>query len=214
MSLLSRSIPMIAFAVALGAQGASAQEIAQSDDFRWYVGGQVGAFVFRTPNQTRGGIPMAGAHMLIKAKRGGLFLAVEEAFSDEQQTSYLTAGGEQPVIFNDVRRYTFGLMAFPVRGHMQPYFGIGGGIMHVVSPSAPDGFPDPIANELGSSAFGALMGGIQFRVSGVSAFGQYQIQTVPAYKTFGGAQGRLISSAVHTFTGGVRISLGSSRENW
>ena len=62
-------------------------------------------------------------------------------------------------------------------------------------------------------------GGRQFRVGGVSVFGHYQLQTVPGYRvtaegntTLG--EGRLISGAIHTVTGGVRFSLGSARETW
>lgn len=222
MSLLSRSIPMVAFALALGAQDVRAQETLQSDDYRWYLGGQAGAFVFRTPTQTRGAIPMAGGHALIKAKKGALYLAVEEAFQDGQTSSYIdytAGGGPQNVTFSDVRRYTFGLLVFPVRGHMQPYFGVGGGIIHVVSPIPQDGGSPGVAQDIGSSGFGAFMGGLQFRVGGVSVFGHYQLQTVPGYKgTYDdGAvlgEGRLISGAVHTITGGVRFSLGPSRESW
>lgn len=221
MSLLSRSIPMIAFALALSAQDARAQDVVRGEDFRWYIGGQAGAFILRTPNQTRGAIPMAGGHMMIKSRRGAVYLAVEEAFGDDQQSSYVdysAGGGTQPVTFTDVRRYSFGLMVFPVYGHMQPYLGVGAGIMHVVSPEPLAGGSPSLASEVGSGGFGALYAGLQFRVGGMSAFGQYQIQTVPAYQsvTSGGvlaAEGRLISGAVHTLTGGLRVSLGRSRED-
>ncbi len=222
MSLLSRSIPMIAFALALGAQDVRAQEIARSDDYRWYLGGQAGMFIYRTPTQSRGAIPMAGGHALIKAKKGALLLAVEEAFQEDQTSSYIVntaVAAPQNVTFSDVRRYTFGLLVFPVHGHMQPYFGVGGGIIHVVSPEPQDGGSPAVAQDIGSSGFGAFMGGLQFRVGGVSVFGHYQLQTVPGYRvtTEGGTalgEGRLISGAIHTITGGVRFSLGSSRENW
>lgn len=221
MSLLSRSIPIIAFALALGAQDALAQDPTQSNDYRWFIGGQAGAFIYRTPTQTRGAIPMAGGHILIKARRGALFIAVEEAFKSGQQSSYTdysAGGGSQPVSFSDIRRYTFGLMVFPVRGHMQPFFGVGGGILQVVSPDPLAGGSPSLAAEIGSSGFAALMGGLQFRVAGVSAFGQYQLQSAPGYQAViddAGtvhAEGRLVSGAVHTFTGGVRVSLGRSRE--
>ena len=214
MSRLCRTIPVFALLAALGATEASAQ-MAQSDDFRWFVGGQAGAFVYRTPMQTRGGILLAGGHTLITARRGGLYIAVEEAIGDDQQSSYndpTAPGGVRTVTFNDVRRYTFGLMAFPWRGSVSPFIGVGGGIMHVVSPKS-GGVDDPVANELGSTGFGALMGGLNFRAGGVSAFGHYQIQTIPGFKTAGAASGRLINGTVHSVTGGVRISLGPSRED-
>ena len=211
MSRLSRSISMFALLTAVGATSAAAQNLA-SDNFRWYVGGQAGAFIFRTPNQTRGAIPMAGGHFLIKARKGGLYIGVDEAFKKNQMSSYATStGGTQDVTFTDVRRFTFALMAFPVRGAATPYFGVGGGIMNVVSPKA-GGFDDPVATDLGSSGFGTFMAGLQFRVGGVSAFGQYQIQTIPGYKANEFGAGRLISGTVHSISGGVRVSLGASRE--
>jgi len=211
MSRLCRSIPVLALLVAVAATDATAQNLA-SDNYRLYIGGQAGAFIYRTPNQTRGGIPMAGGHMLIKARRGGLYIGVEEAFKKNQQSSYTGLGGTQNVTFSDVRRYTFALMAFPVNAPAAPYFGIGGGIMNVINPRAGT-TEDPIAADLGSGGFGAFMAGIQFRVGGVSAFGQYQIQTTPSFHANEGGSGRLISGTVHSLAGGVRISLGSARED-
>lgn len=221
MSRHSRSISLVAILLGFAVSSAAAQGVA-SDNFRWYVGGQAGVFVYRTPNQSRGGIPMAGGHMLIKAHRGGLYLAVDEAFKKNQQSSYIdyTAGGlEQAVTFSDVRRYTFGLMAFPVRGAATPYFGIGGGIMNVSNPQPQSGGDPSLASDIGSSGFGMFIAGLQFRVGGVSAFGQYQIQTAPAYKGSNDAngnlqaEGRLISGTVHSLVGGIRVSLGSARED-
>ena len=211
MSRLSRSMSMVALLLALAASDALAQDLA-SDNFRWYIGGQAGAFIFRTPNQTRGGIPMVGGHTLIKARRGGLYIAVDEAFKKNQQSSYFTnSGGTQSVTFSDVRRFTFALMAFPVKGAATPYFGVGGGIMSVVSPKS-GGVDDPVASDLGSGGFGTFIAGLQFKVSGVSAFGQYQIQTIPGWGSNSGGNGRLISGTVHSLVGGVRFSLGSARE--
>jgi hypothetical protein len=211
MSRLCRSITMFALLATVAATEATAQDLA-SDNFRLYIGGQAGAFVYRTPNQTRGGIPMVGGHLLIKARRSGLYVGVEEAFKKNQQSSYMDAsGGTQNVTFTDVRRFSFALMAFPVRGAATPYFGLGGGIMNVISPKNGT-LDDPIASDLGSTGFGTFMAGLQFRVSGVSAFGQYQIQTIPKFKANEGGAGRLINGTVHSLAGGVRISLGAARE--
>lgn len=213
MSLLSRSIPILAFALALSAQDVRAQDVRRSEDYRWSVGGQAGAFIFRTPNQTRGAIPMAGGHMLIKARRGGLYLAVDQAFDPDQQSSYLDGGAPVPVTFDGVRRYTFGLMVFPVYGHLNPFFGLGGGIMHVTGVEDLGG-SSATAQEIGSTGFGTFIAGLQFRVSGLSAFGQYQVQTIPGYQQVGTAEGRLINGTVHSFAGGLRFSLGNARESW
>lgn len=211
MSRLCRSMSLLALLATIATSDAVAQNLV-SDNFRWYVGGQAGAFIFRTPNQTRGGIPMVGGHMLIKARQGGLYMAVEEAFKDNQQSSYTTSGGgTQSVTFSDVRRFTFALMAFPVHGAATPYFGVGGGILNVISPKA-GGVDDAAAADLGSGGFATFIAGLQFRVGGVSAFGQYQIQTVPGFRANQFGSGRLISGTVHSLSGGVRFSLGSARE--
>ena len=77
-------------------------------------------------------------------------------------------------------------MAFPIRSAVQPYLGVGWGIMHAVNPQA-TGFTgsDGIANELGSTGFGTFLGGLTFQVGRFMAFGQYQITT-----STGGRHGR------------------------
>jgi hypothetical protein len=45
------------------------------------------------------------------------------------------------------------------------------------------------------------------------AFGQYQLTTAQGDKTLeSGASGRLLVGSTHTFSGGLRVSLGSARE--
>ena len=88
--------------------------------------------------------------------------------------------GTQPVTFNDIRRYSAVLMAFPIKAAAQPYLGSADGIMHTVSPT-----PQTVtafqsdAEELGSSGFGTFLGGLTFQVGRLMAFGQYQITTSP-----------------------------------
>ena len=216
MRMVIRSIPAAALALCLGTAHLSAQQPGNGN-FQWYVGGQGGAMFFKTPTQSRSAIPTFGGHALIVAKRTGLMLSYEEGVGDNETSSFTDAGGVQSVTFNDIRKYSASLMAFPIRSAAQPYLGIGYGIIHVVNPTSASG-SDFSANELGSSGFGSFVGGLQFQLGRFMAFGQYQITTSPSTHavTDGAgnvvAVGRLLDGPTHTFTGGLRIGLGSARD--
>jgi hypothetical protein len=62
------------------------------------------------------------------------------------------------------------------------------------------------AKEVSAAGFASLMAGVQFRVGRVAAFGQYQINTPPA-------QEHLLRGPLHMLTGGLRFSLGNSKED-
>jgi hypothetical protein len=219
MRTLIRSIPGAALVLALGSATLAAQAPGNGN-FQWYVGGQGGVTFFKTPTQGRTGIPVFGGHTLIVAKRTGLMLSVEEAVGSDETSAYTDGGGVQSVTFNDIRKYSAMLMAFPLRSPAQPYLGVGYGILHVVNPSpASSGAFQSDANELGSFGFGSFVGGLQFQVGRFMAFGQYQITTSPSQKAVTSsdgtvlAVGRLLDGPTHTFSGGLRIGLGSAREN-
>ena len=224
MSVLSRRMPLVVLLCGFGAASLSAQTLHRKGDFQWYVGGQAGAFIFKTPTQSRGGNLMVGAHTLIKARRTGLLLAVDEMIGNDQTSSFSSsnsAGTTETVTFHDIRRYSATLMAFPVRGPMQPYLGIGVGLMHVVNPQPTSNITDEqrhTASAIGSTGFGTLVAGLQFNLGGLMAFGQYQVTTgardqfvLAASGT--ASSGRLIEGATHSIMGGLRFSLGSSRES-
>ena len=219
MRMLTRSIPVAALALALGAVTAAAQESGQRD-FQWYIGPQAGVMLFDTPAQDREAMPTFGGQTLIVARRTGLLLSVEEGVGDGEQSSYTDLSGTQTVTFNDIRKYSAVLMAFPIRAAVQPYLGVGWGIMHTVSPTpgSPTAFQSD-AEDLGSSGFGTFLAGITFQVGRLMAFGQYQITTSPGdgfvHDGLGNvvATGRLLSGPTHTFSGGLRFGLGGARES-
>ena len=227
MSVLSRKIPLVALVCGFGAASLSAQSLHRKDDFQWYVGGQAGVLIYKTPTQSRGGNLMVGAHTLIKARRTGLLLAVDEMVAKDQTSSFSSSsspGATESVTFNDIRRYSATLMAFPIRSAMQPYLGIGVGLMQVVNPQPvtnTSAEQQAVASNLGSSAFGTLVGGLQLHVGRLMAFGQYQITTGPRTHTVTSgtdlapttSSGHLIDGMTHSFVGGLRFSLGSSRES-
>jgi hypothetical protein len=219
MRTLIRSIPAAALALVLGTAHLTAQAPGNGN-FQWYIGGQGGVTFFKTPTQGRSGIPTFGGHTLIVAKRTGLMLSFDEAVGSNEQSSYTDAGGVQAVTFNDIRRYSAVLMAFPIRAAAQPYLGIGYGIIHVVNPTPTSSAAfQSDANELGSAGFGTFVGGLQFQLGRFMAFGQYQITSAASQRTATDAAGnvvavgRLLDGPTHTFTGGLRIGLGSARDD-
>ncbi len=220
MSKLTRSITLGVLALGVGATALAAQQKPRgSDDFRWYIGAQVGAFNFQTTGQTRGWItPNVGGNTLIVAKRTGLLVSVDDALGSNEVASIAwapSATGVQQITFNDILRFSFHLMAFPIRGPIEPYLGVGGGIQYAVSPQAlntagytPDqlnALYDEIANKT-SYGFASLVGGLQLRAGPVVVFGQYQITTSPS-------RGNAFVGSSGTGNIGLRINLGSSRDD-
>jgi hypothetical protein len=182
---------------------------------------------FETPLEGHITKPMGGVHLLVTARRTGLLLSVEQAFGSNQLASYnvalvdssgtVASSTEVPVTWNSLRKYSAMLMAFPIKGPMTPYFGVGVGIMHTVGHN-PDDFD---ARSIGSSGFGSLMGGLNFRVSHLSAFGQYQITTGSSVQFIDHpgpdgtsliSSGNLFKGPTHTFSAGLRFGLGNARE--
>src|SRR6478672_11827711 len=219
MRTLIRSIAAVALALTLGTAHLTAQAPGNGN-FQWYVGGQGGVMLFKTPTQDRPAIPSFGGHALIVAKRTGLMLSVDEAVGSTETSSYSDGNGVQTVTFNDIRRYSAVLMAFPIKAAAQPYLGIGYGIIHVVNPTPTSSAAfQSDANELGSAGFGTFVGGLQFKVGRFMAFGQYQITSAASQRTATDAAGnvvavgRLLDGPTHSFTGGLRIGLGSARDD-
>jgi len=226
MRMLTRASCVVVLALILASPRLTAQASSGSDNFQWYIGPQIGTIIFETPNQTRGAVFSAGGHMLITAKRTGLFISVDEGVTKNQVTSFSDATapagascggastGSRCVTFNDLRKYSFVLMAFPIRSHFQPFIGVGFGIMQTVKnyPSlvgtvsaAEVQAAQDAANKAGSYGFGTAVGGVQVRAGRFAVFGQYQITTSPGNT-------KLITGPTHTFQGGLRFGLGPSRE--
>jgi hypothetical protein len=227
----------VLFGLALGAVPAHAQG-GGTGAFRWYVGGQGGVLSFRTNLQDRQFIPAVGGHVLITAKRTGLLLSVDQAFGSDELTSATfqvvdTTGsviqaGTTGFTFQGLRKYSAILLAYPVRNRtVQPFVGLGVGILHTTTNSAGYYADGSVESTLGSSGFGSAVGGLEFRVGAVSAFGMWQVTTKSGFKQVTaviqrGANGKALRTrydygefmrgATHTLVGGLRFSLGSARE--
>ena len=224
MRMVTLSIP-VALALCVGAAQLSAQQPGNGT-FQWYVGGQGGIMNFGMGAE-RDNIPLGGAHLLVTARRTGLMLSVDQGFDADGVGVYgvqafdgdgvVTTDEVRATTFSYIRKYSAVLMAFPIKGPATPFFGIGVGIIHTGGHSADDEF----VKSMGSSGFGTLVGGLNFRVSRFSAFGQYQVTTGPGRRviaeTFSDdsgvfAAGSLLSGPTHTFSAGLRFNLGNARE--
>lgn len=237
MRIVRQSLALAALGSLLMSAGAAAQQ-GGTGAFKWYVGGHGGVTSFRTVPNGRDLMPLAGGHLLITAKRTGLLLSVDQGFGSDHatQTFYqivdstnaVVSSGTRNWTFNGIRRYSAILVAYPVRNpNIQPFVGIGGGIMHTTG-NSPGPFADgSVESELSSAGFGTLIAGLEFRLGPFSAFGQYQVTTKQGFKRLDtvlqkDATGRVLFSetdygewtqgAFHVLTGGLRFSLGNARE--
>jgi len=226
MRIRSRILPLLSLAAVIATIPLQAQEarsaradVARVRDqrFKWFFGASGGAMFFETQSRTRSGIPTAGAHINIVARRAGLMLGVDEAFGSAEPTAFLDPSdnfNQRAVTFDHIRRYGFTLTGYPVRGTLEPYLGVGFGITQVVNPQVGGVFAsqedaaisEAFAKDVSADGFASLMAGVQFRVGRISAFGQYQINTPPA-------QEHLLRGPLHLLTAGVRFSLGSAKED-
>jgi hypothetical protein len=194
-----------------------------SRQYQWYWGGQGGAFVYKTNSQPLYYDPIVGGHWLITARKTALYVAYEQAlFLTDAQAVIFDPGsgnssvgaGFRDVTFHDMRRLMFGVLAFPVQKVIEPFAGGGFALMQVLNvvPDCSSGCTlsefteaDDRAHEAASKAFFWLMGGVQINYSTkFNVFAHYLLTS--------GASGFLIESNTHTLQGGVRYSLGTSKE--
>src|SRR2546428_622164 len=191
--------------------------------FNWYWGAQGGFFVSKTNTQPYVYDPIAGGHWLITSRRTALYVAYEQAFflSDanavifDPNSSGCSVGAApcRDVSFNGVRRLMFGVLAYPTQKVIEPFGGGGFAIMQILNPvvDCPGcdlsqfSQADDRVNDAASKAFFWIMGGLQINYSSkFNVFAHYLLTS--------GASNFLLLSNTHTLQGGVRISLGTSKE--
>ncbi|HXV90045.1 MAG TPA: hypothetical protein VD707_01680 [Gemmatimonadales bacterium] len=204
MKHLARVVVCCLGLVALAAAPAAAQEVKDGSN-QWYWGAHVGGLGYATATQQTYWDPLIGAHWFITRRRFGLYAGIEQAFfTTDAQT--VVAG--QVVSFSEVRRFMAGLVALPLRGHIEPYFGGGFMVAYVVNPTlacgaaCPAGANEALADQ-STAAFAWGMGGGQINIGQLSVFGHYMVTD---------AAGFLIQGAMHSLQAGVRYSFGSATE--
>lgn len=191
--------------------------------YQWYWGAQGGAFVYKTNVQPLYYDPVVGGHWLVTARRTALYVAYEQALFlteakavmfDPNSSASSVGPGFRDVSFRDMRRLMFGVLAFPAQKIIEPFAGGGFALMQVLNPvvdcSSCATLSEAVeaadrAHEASSRAFFWVMGGLQVNYSTkLNVFAHYLITS--------SAAGFLIESNTHTLQGGVRYSLGTSKE--
>src|SRR5206468_87918 len=116
------------------------------------------------------------------------------------------------VQFDNLRRIMVGVLAFPAQLRVEPFAGGGFAIMEAlnvqVSCSSCTGSDlgqlQDEADRAATKAFFWWMGGVDIKQGRLALYGQYILTSAAA--------NFLIQGTTHTFQGGVRYSLGSSKE--
>lgn len=184
---------------------------------QWFWGAQAGVIIFTTAYDGISAEPTFGGHWLITAKKTAMYVAYEQSFflTDRHITIVQPNGTIEPgnVAFKGLRRIMVGVLAFPVQKAMQPYGGVGFAIMEILNPRATctgctlseAAITQNAADNAGTKGFFWWMGGLDVRQGRLSLYGHYILTSA--------ARGFIISGVTHTVQGGIRYSLGSSRDD-
>lgn len=191
--------------------------------YQWYWGAQGGAFIYKTNVQPLYYDPIVGGHWLITARRTALYVGYEQALFltdanavmlDPNSSASSVGPGFRDVTFHDMRRLMFGVLAFPAQKVIEPFAGGGFALMQVLNPTVDCSSCSTLseaveasdrAHDAASKAFFWVMGGLQINYSTkLNVFAHYLITS--------SAAGFLIESNTHTLQGGIRYSLGTSKE--
>jgi hypothetical protein len=198
--------------------GPTFEERASDWTHKWYWGGEAGLFIFRTNYDSYAFEPAFGGHWLITGKKTALYVGYEESFfiSPRHVTMVEPGGQVSPgnVSFNNLRRIMVGVLAFPAQTRIEPFGGGGFAIMEALNVVA--GCPDCTnvaqlaqladqANAAATKAFFWWMGGVDIKQGRLALYGHYVLTSAAA--------GFLIQGTTHTFQGGIRYSLGTSKES-
>jgi len=192
-------------------------------NYQWYWGAQGGFLLSKTNTQPYVYDPIVGGHWLITSRRTALYVAYEQAFFltdaqavifDPASSSSSVGAGFRDVTFKDVRRLMFGVLAYPTQKVIEPFGGGGFALMQVLNPTVDCSKCATLGeaveasdrvHDRSSRAFFWLMGGLQINYSSkLNVFAHYLLTS--------GAANFLLESNTHTLQGGVRLSLGSSKE--
>lgn len=227
MRMLSRSIALGLLAATVVSMPAWAQG---SQRYTLYFGGQGGLMSVKNGDAAgkRDFMATAGAHLLVTGTRSGLLFSVDQTFGTNKAGTINSvvvdslgnvSSANIAATYTGVRRYTLAVLLFPVQHSIiQPYVGFGGGIQHATG-ITPGGH---VSASLGTQGFLTAIGGLEFRIAGVSAFGQAQITSAPSAHTirtdlFNKSTeydtGSLFQEASYSVMAGIRLSLGNARSS-
>jgi len=196
--------------------GPSYEQRSSEWQHKWYWGGQAGILVFRTNFDSYSFEPTFGGHWLITGKKTALYAAFEQSFfiSPRHVTIVEPSGAVTPgnVQFNNLRRIMVGVLAFPAQLRVEPFAGGGFAIMEALNvqvscatcTGSQLGTLQDEADRAATKAFFWWMGGVDIKQGRLALYGHYVLTSAAA--------NFLIQGTTHSFQGGVRYSLGSSKE--
>src|SRR6266581_3018978 len=183
---------------------------------KWYWGGEAGILVFRTNYDSYSFEPTFGGHWLITGKRTALYASFEQSlFISPRHVTIVEPSGAVTlgnVQFDNLRRIMVGVLAFPAQLRVEPFAGGGFAIMEALNvqvscatcTGSDLGQLQDEADRAATKAFFWWMGGVDIKQGRLALYGQYILTSAAA--------NFLIQGTTHTFQGGVRYSLGSSKE--
>jgi hypothetical protein len=139
-------------------------------------------------------------------------VGVDEGIGSGDSTSFVDEGSggiNRPVSFDRLRRYSFNLTGYPVRGKLEPYLGVGFGLLQVINPQLGGVFTSPTqaaesadeAHQKSATGFMSFLAGVQFRVGRMAG-----VRAIP--DQFRSSGGNLLRGEGHLLMGGLRFSLG------
>ena len=181
----------------------------------WFWGGKAGVNTFSTGTNGTAAVPTWGLDWLITRDRGGLYVSADESFFNRRVTSEDAASpnGRREVQIQNMRRFSFALMALPPRiGVFNPYGGVGAA-MSLIGNTTPR--PDTLGGAAGQAFISAtekarsrasllVMAGVQTQSPRLAFFVQETI--LPGGREF------LVKNAMSILEFGVRHSFGSPSE--
>jgi hypothetical protein len=198
--------------------GPSFENRASDWQHKWYWGGEGGLLIFHTNYDAYSFEPTFGGHWLITGKKTALYAGYEESFFISPRHATMVEPGGQVslgnVSFNNLRRIMVGVLAFPAQTRIEPFGGGGFALMEAlnVQASCPDCTSVAQLAQLADAAASAAtkaffwwMGGIDIKQGRLALYGHYILTS--------SAAGFLIQGTTHTFQGGIRYSLGTSKES-
>lgn len=224
-----RSIKTLALAACAAAAISASAEAQGTRPFRdsWFWGLQTGGLTYATIDAADPTLavnssfaPTVGVDWLITRTTGGLYVGFSQAFLNSQSAILngpsTADSGYRAVEVRNLRRFDMLAMAFPGNYlRFRPYVGAGFSFRYLGTAEALGPFDQQRQIEYAESAvndakasFGpAFIAGGQYRLMGVSAFGQVTVSSMSRNFLLG--TGRSVSFSTEI---GVRYNIGSSIE--
>ena len=186
----------------------------------WFWGVKGGGMLYSSASTENSAAPLVGADWLITRTRGGLYMSFDQAFltttgsflDREPDSTFM-----RNVALENLRRFSIAAMVFPLQSaKIHPYAGLGMVLNQIGSASAQGAFLnsgryaialDSVQSKK-TSFTPLLIGGVQWRMPGFSAFGQ--VLASPAQQGFFLHNMNGGSSFNYSLEGGIRYNVGSA----